>query len=82
MVVRAIVAVTVAAVLVIAIARGLKAADWMLMRQAPGEQWQQRGPMFDQQTACMTALASDGIAVPAGTRLKCQRVIATKEATR
>lgn len=82
MVVRLVVAVTVAMVVLITIARGIKAAEWILLRQLPGAEWQQRGPMLDQQQACMTALASDGITVPTGTRLRCERVVATRAAAR
>lgn len=82
MVVKTIVVVTVVAVVLITIARGIRAADWALMRMLPGQDWQQRGPMLDQQTACMTALASDGIVVPSGTWLRCERVTPTKEAKR
>lgn len=82
MVVRIVVGVTVAMVVLITIARGLRADDWALMRKAPNGEWQQRGPMLDQQTACLTALASDGIVVPSGTRLRCERVIDTKAAAR
>jgi hypothetical protein len=78
MVVKVVVGVTVA----ITVVRGIKAADWILMRQLPGQEWTQRGPALDQQTACLTALASDGIVVPPGTRLKCERVVTTKEAAR
>ncbi len=73
MLVKSIVTAAVIAVVLIAIARGIRAADWVLMRQLPGSEWQQRGPALDQQAACLTALASDGFVVPAGTRLKCEK---------
>lgn len=82
MVVRAAVIVTVLLVVAITVIRGVRAADWVLLRQDASGDWHQRGPMLDQQTACLTALASDGIVVPSGTRLTCRRVISTKEATR
>lgn len=82
MIVRLVVAITVAAVVLIGLARGLKAADWLLLRKAPDSEWQQRGPILDHEVACRTALASDGIIAPPGTWLKCERVISTKEATR
>jgi hypothetical protein len=81
-VVRVLLAAAVALVVMIAVARVVKAADWQLMRQLPGAEWQQRGPALGQETACMTALASDGIVVPSGTKLRCERIIPTKEATR
>jgi hypothetical protein len=82
MVVRTIVAATVIAVVVITVWRGVRAADWQLMRQLPGQEWAQRGPMIDHQQACMTALASEGIVVPSGTKLKCQRANRAREANR
>lgn len=82
MLVRAIVAATVIAVVVITVWRGVRAADWMLMRQLLGREWAQRGPILEQQTACMTALVSDGIIAPPGTWLRCERVVPAKEAAR
>lgn len=78
MVVRLVVAVTVFLVVAITIARGIKAGDWMLLRQGPGGEWQQRGPVLEHEVACMTAMASDGVIVPPGTRLRCERVTATR----
>lgn len=81
MAVKWTVAITVAAIVAITIYRGVaRASDWALMRQLPGQEWQQRGPALDQQVACMTALASDGFVVPKGTRLKCERITTTNEA--
>lgn len=81
MVVKWTVALTCAAIVAIAIYRGVaRASDWTLMRQLPGEEWRQRGPVLDQETACRTALASDGLVVPKGTRLKCERIKPTNEA--
>lgn len=82
MVVRTVVGITVFLVVAITIARGIKAADWLLMRQASDGAWHQRGPVLGQETACLTALASDGIVVASGTRLRCERITATKEAKR
>jgi hypothetical protein len=72
-----------AAVLAITIARGVaRASDWVLLRQLPNQEWVQRGVALDHQVECLDALASDGIAVPAGTKLKCQRVTPIEEAKR
>lgn len=82
LVVRTVVVTTIAAVVLITIARGVRSADWLLMRQLPSAEWVQRGAMLDHQVACLDALANDGIAVPAGTRLRCERMTPTKEAAR
>ena len=76
------IALICAALAAITIYRGVaRASDWALMRKLPGAEWQQRGPTLDQQTACLTALASDGFVVPPGTKLRCERV-APKETSR
>lgn len=82
LVVRAVVGVTVALVLTITIVRGVRSADWLLMRQLPGAEWVQRGALLDHRVACLDALASDGVVVPAGTRLRCERMTPTKESAR
>ena len=79
---RVVIVCTLIALAAITVARKVRAADWLLMRKLPGQEWAQRGPILDQETACRTALASDGFVVPKGTLLKCQRVTKTKEAAR
>jgi hypothetical protein len=81
--IRWTIGIACAAVVAITIARGVaRAADWALLRQDAAGEWHQRGPMLEQETACRTALASDGIVVPAGTRMRCERVVPTKETRR
>ncbi len=70
---RTVIACTLIALAAITVARKARAADWLLMRKLPNQEWQQRGPALDQQTACLTALASDGFVVPKGTLLRCER---------
>ena len=82
MLLRIVVAAAIAAVVLITVVRGVRAADWQLLGKLPGENWAQRGPVLDAVVACETASASDAVIVPAGTALRCQRIISTKEATR
>lgn len=78
MTVRIVVAGTVFLVVAITIARGIKAAEWLLLHQGANGEWQHRGPVFEHEVACMTALENDGVMVPSGTRLRCERVTAAR----